>query len=68
MLPGPPSGWRRWPVQVAVAIVVFVNAVTFWEARGGALPSNIAVVEAGLEPSATLERLRPVRGDDHDAA
>jgi hypothetical protein len=50
MRPGPPSGWRRWPVQVAVAIVVFVNAVTFWEARGGALPSNIAVVQAGLEP------------------
>ena len=29
---------------------MFVNAVTFWKARGGALPSNIAVVEAGLEP------------------
>ncbi len=50
ILPGPPSGWRRWPVQVAITIVVFVNAVTFWEARGGPLPSTIAVLEAGLEP------------------
>jgi hypothetical protein len=50
LLPGPPAGWQRWPLQVALAILVFVNVVTFWQARGGTVPSNIAVVEAGLEP------------------
>jgi hypothetical protein len=50
MLAGPPSDWRRWPVQVGVAILVFVNAATFWAARRGPLPSSIAIVKAGLEP------------------
>jgi hypothetical protein len=50
ILPGPPTGWLRWPMQAAVATLVFVNAATFWQARGGELPLSLAIVEAGLEP------------------
>jgi hypothetical protein len=50
ILPGPPAGWLRWPLQAAVTILVLVNAATFWQARGGELPASVAIVQAGLEP------------------
>ena len=66
ILPGPPSGRRRWPAQVAVAILVFVNAVTFWEGAA----ARCRRTSPSWKPASSRcdsRALRPVRGDDYDA-